>query len=186
MSTGGSTPPTSGDGSTGGQQPPSVPVSSAPSTTTAADISGASGSGIPTSAAGGEFNVNNVPATQPAFVTDPTSMGTFAAATSNVFVTNPNIMGAHSNMVGGNAVASLMGGGRMTPQLLPGSVMGGGGGFTVPGQTEPLRDPQSLFTTPPPSFSMSSLLAALPSSTPDQIRQLSGKTLRKVFRRKFV
>ena len=154
MSTGGDIPPTSGDGSTGAQQPPFVPVSSAPSTTTAADMSGASGSGIPTSAAGGEFNVNKVPATQPAFVTDPAFMGTIAAAASNVFVTNPNIMGTisatNSNMVGGNAVASLLGGGRMTPQLLPGSVMGGGGeGFIVLGQAEPVRDPQSLLPTPP-------------------------------------
>ena len=91
----------------------------------------------------------HVPASQPAFVTNPTSVSTFAT-TYTVFMFNPNIMGAHSNLVGGNAIASLMGGGRMTPQVLPGSVMGGGGGgFIVPGQVEPVRDPQSLLTTPP-------------------------------------
>ena len=166
MATGGTPPPTSGDG---GLQPPPAPVSSAQSTTAttiAADVSS-----IPTSAGG--ISVNNVSGSQPAFVTDPTSsVGTFSA-TSNV--SHPNIMGAHSNLVGGNAMASLMGASRMTSQVLPGSVIGGGGGgFAVPGQNEPVRDPQSLFSTPPPSFSMNSLLAALPSSTPDQIRQLQG------------
>ena len=58
-------------------------------------------------------------------------MGTFAA-TYTVFVFNPNIMGAHSNLVEG--YASLMGGGSITPQVLPESVMGRGeGGFIVPG-----------------------------------------------------
>ena len=81
----------------------------------------------------------HVPASQPAFVTNPTSVSTFAA-TYTVFMFNPNIMGAHSNLVEG--YASLMGGGSMTPQVLPGSVMGGGGeGFIVLGQAEPVRDP---------------------------------------------
>ena len=53
-------------------------------------------------------------------------------------------------------------------------MVGGGGTFAVPGQPDPVREPQSLFSTPPPSFSMSTLLAALPSSSPDQIRQLQG------------
>ena len=122
MATGGTPPPTSGDG---GLQPPPAPVSSAPSTTAttiAADVST-----IPTSAGG--ISVNNVSGSQPAFVTDPTSsVGTFSA-TSNV--SHPNIMGAHSNLVGGNAMASLMGASRMTSQVLPGSVIGGGGGVLL-------------------------------------------------------
>ena len=94
-------------------------------------------------------------ASQPAFVTNATSASTFAT-TYTVFMFNPNILGAYYNLV--EDYASLMGGGSMNPQVLPESVMGrGGGGFIVPGQADPVRDPFVPFSNT--SFSLNSLLA---------------------------
>ena len=162
MSTGGDTPPTSGEGSQQVLQPPphAVPVSSAagPPVSQSDD----SGSGIPTTA-GGAANVNNVPGSQPAFVTTASNL------MGGNMATHPGSFMAIPQLAGPNLVASLTG------SVL--SVAVGGGGYMVPpvpGHLDTLRDQQSLFSTPAPAFSMNTLLAALPSSTPEQIQQLSG------------
>ena len=94
-------------------------------------------------------------ASQTALVTNPTSVSTFAT-TYTVFMFNPNILGAYYNLV--EDYASMMGGGIMNPQVLPESVIGkGGGGFIVPGQSDPVKDPLVPFSNT--SFSLNSLLA---------------------------
>ena len=62
---------------------------------------------------------------------------------------------------------------QLHPNGMPHWVMGHGSQNQVVGQ-DFVRDQQTLFSTPPNSFNLSSLLAALPASTPAQAQQLAG------------